>query len=79
MLGGDKYHTHAFARWIVDYEGRSLNNDLKLAYTFPNRQVILGKHHKMTCGDVEVYLCESVEYYLTSETDREDIIKIEFM
>ena len=78
MLGGDKHHAQAFARWIVDFEGRSLDNDLEAAYRFPNRQVILGEHHKMTHGEVKVNLRESMEY-LTSEVDRADVVKLDFV
>ena len=72
MLGGCKHHAHAFARWLMDCEGQSMNDVLEAPYEFPNRQVVLGKHHKMTHGDVVVNLRESMEW-LTSELDREEI------
>ena len=78
ILGGDKHHAHAFARWLVDYSGRTMGGDIADSYSFPDRQVTLARHHKMTHGNITVNLRDSMDY-LTSEANREVIINTRFI
>ena len=80
ILGGDKYHAHAAASWIMDYDGtrdlvdvESDASEVRLPYAFPNRVVEMGGHHTMTRKkSIKVNLQDSMSY-LTSELDREEI------
>ena len=64
MLGGNPHLAQALCRWLVD--------DGQDEYSFPDQEVTLDSHHKMTHGDVVVNLQECMKY-LTDKADCHDV------
>ncbi|KAL7530309.1 hypothetical protein ACHAXR_007396 [Thalassiosira sp. AJA248-18] len=84
-LAGEAHHARCFANWLVVYKEHISDQDendedaTAFEYSFPNKEVSLGDHHKMSNEEPIVVNLRDSMAYITSELDRDKILQDPFI